>query len=172
MVFAGDICTYDVTSIPVCSGGTAAHVQTHALLFVMQGLAKSPELVKALLSSTLLPHVAKLLTSASDKLAREVAVLVQYMALNSSPDQLPSADLKAVMHSLAQQSLQSADQLLQAAVGSAACSLPVSLFMPDVRPPLPSPPQTPPPPPLPVSKFIWDAMDYDAPASAAVSAVS
>lgn len=102
-----------------------------------------------------------ILLSPTDQLVQHIAVLLQYMALNTEPDQLPAAEVKAVFSSLAQYSLKSNSQLLQAAVGSAACSLPASLLLPDVKPPLPSPPRMPPPPPLPLSKFIWDTMDYE-----------
>ena len=106
-------------------------------------------------------QLVTVLASATAQLAQQIAVLVQYIALNSTPEQLPSADIKPLMRRLAEQSLNSDDAFLQAAVGSAACSLPLSMLLPDVKPPLPSPPRTPPPPPLPVSKFIWDAMGYE-----------
>jgi len=105
--------------------------------------------------------LAKVTASATDQLAQQIAVLLQYMALNTTSEQLPAADIKPIMRSLAEQSLRSDDRFLQAAVGSAACSLPPPLLLPDVKPPLPSPPRTPPPPPLPLSKFIWDAMGYE-----------
>ena len=127
----------------------------------VQELAKEPAMVAFLLKGPLLEHLSKILLSPTDQLVQHAAVLLQYMALNSEPDQLPAAEVKAVMSSLAQHSLKSDNQCIQAAVGSAACSLPPSLLLPDVMPPLPSPPQTPPPPPLPLSKFIWDAMEYE-----------
>ena len=127
----------------------------------MQGLAKEPEFVILLLDSPLLKQLAKVTASATYQLAQQVAVLVQYIALNSSPEQLPAADIKPIMRSLAELSLKSNDRFLQAAVGSAACSLPASVLLPDAKPPLPSPPCTPPPPPLPLSKFVWDAMGYE-----------
>lgn len=126
-----------------------------------QELAKEPALVLLLLKGPLLKHLAKILLSPTDQLVQHAAVLLQYVALNAQPDQLPAAEVKAVMSSLAQHSLNTDNQVLQTAVGSAACSLPPFLLLPDVKPPLPSPPKTPPPPPLPLSKFIWDAMDYD-----------
>ncbi len=127
----------------------------------IQELAKEPAFVSRLLDSPLLKQLAKVTATATDQLAQQLAVLLQYIVLNSSSDQLPSADVKAIMRSLAELSVRSDDRLLQAAVGSAGCSLPASLLLPDVKPPLPSPPCTPPPPPLPVSKFIWDAMGYE-----------
>ena len=143
----------------------AKHVHTFDLVltypFPAQELAKEPALVLLLLKGPLLKHLAKILLSPSDQLVQHAAVLLQYIALNAQTDQLPAAEVKAVMSSLAQYSLISNDQVLQTAVGSAACSLPPFLLLPAVKPPLPSPPATPPPPPLPLSKFIWDAMDYD-----------
>ena len=127
----------------------------------MQEVAKEPAFVTLLLDSPLFKQLTKVTASATDQLAQQIAVLVQYMALNTTPEQLPAADIKPIMRSLAEQSLKSTDRCLQAAVGSAACSLPPSLLLPDVKPPLPSPPRTPPPPPLPLSKFIWDAMGYE-----------
>ncbi|DBB06545.1 TPA: hypothetical protein ACH3X1_012086 [Trebouxia sp. C0004] len=127
----------------------------------LQELAKEPAFVTLLLNSPLFKQLAKVAVSATDQLAQQIALLVQYMALNTTPEQLPAADIKPIMRSLAGQSLKSDDRFLQAAVGSAACSLPPSLLLPDVKPPLPSPPCTPPPPPLPLSKFIWDAMGYE-----------
>ncbi|KAL3154190.1 hypothetical protein ABBQ32_013704 [Trebouxia sp. C0010 RCD-2024] len=127
----------------------------------LQELAKEPALVAFLLKGPLLKQLSKILVSPTDQLVQHSAVLLQYMALNAEPDQLPAAEVKAVMSSLAQHSLKSGSQLLQAAVGSAACSLPASLLLPDAKPPLPSPSKTPPPPPLPLSKFIWDAMEYE-----------
>ena len=134
------------------------HIQSHSH---SQELAKEPALVVLLLKGPLLKHLAKILLSPTDQLVQHIAVLLQYMALNAQTDQLPAAEIKAVLSSLAQHSLKSDNQVLQTAVGSAACSLPPSLLLPDVKPPLPSPPKTPAPPPLPLSKFIWDAMDYD-----------
>ena len=114
-----------------------------------------------LLKGPLLKQLPKVLISAPDQLVQETAVLLQYMALNTDPNQLPATEVKAVMSSLAAHALKSDDHCLQAAVGSAACSLPPALLLPDAKPPLPSPPRTPPPPPLPCSKFIWDAMGYE-----------
>lgn len=114
-----------------------------------------------LLQEPLLKQLPKVLLSATKQLVQQAAVLLQYMALNAGANQLPAAEVKAVMRSLAEHSMKCDDQLVQAAVGCAACSLPPSLLLPDVQPPLPSPPCTPPPPPLPLSKFIWDAMGYD-----------
>ncbi len=135
--------------------------RTLTLPLFAQELAKEPALVTLLLKGPLLKHLAKSLLSPTDQLVQHAAVLLQYMALNAQPDQLLAAEIKAVMSSLAQYSLMSDNWLLKTAVGSAACSLPPALLLPDVKPPLPSPPKTPPPPPLPLSKFIWDAMDYE-----------
>lgn len=142
-----------------CSAHILIPILTHS--FPAQELAKEPALVVLLLKGPLLKHLAKILLSPTDQLVQHTAVLLQFMALNAQTGQLPAAEIKAVMSSLAQHSLKSDNQVLQTAVGSAACSLPPSLLLPDVKPPLPSPPKTPPPPPLPLSKFIWDAMDYD-----------
>ena len=153
---------HDLHAEGVLSGVLCTHNQlcSHASLSA-QELAKEPALVTLLLKGPLLKYLAKSLLSPTDQLVQHAAMLLQYMALNAQPDQLPAAEVKAVMSSLAQYSLSSDNWLLRTAVGSAACSLPPALLLPDVKPPLPSPPKTPPPPPLPLSKFIWDAMDYE-----------
>ena len=130
---------------------------------VVQELAKEPVVVTQLLQSVFLQRVAKLLETASEQTAEQWAVLLQSMALNCLPEELPIEAIKPVIRSLATISVKSENQHLQAAVGSFACSLPPATLLPDVRPPLPTPPATPPPPPLPVSKFIWEAMDYSHP---------
>lgn len=129
----------------------------------VQELAKEPAIVTQLLQSTFLSRVAKLIGTASEQTAEQWAVLLQSMALNCLPEQLPIADIKPVMRALATMTVKSDNHYLQGAVGSLACSLPPATLLPDVRPPLPTPPATPPPPPLPLSKFIWEAMDYSHP---------
>ena len=129
----------------------------------MQELAKEPVVVTQLLQSVFLQRMAKLVETCSEQTAEQWAVLLQNMALNCLPAELPIADIKPVMRSLATMTVKSENQYLRVAVGSLACSLPPATLLPDVRPPLPTPPATPPPPPLPVSKFIWEAMDYSHP---------
>ena len=153
---------HDLHAEGVLSGMLCTTKPLYSYAFLSaQELAKEPALVTVLLKGPLLKHLAKSLQAPTDQLVQHAAVLLQYMALNAQPDQLPAAEIKAVMSSLAQSSLSSDSWLLRTAVGSAACSLPPALLLPDVKPPLPSPPKTPLPPPLPLSKFIWDAMDYE-----------
>lgn len=151
----------DLYSEGLHSSSTHTANVLHIQFCPVQELAKEPAMVAFLSKGLLLEHLSKILLSPTDQLVQHTAVLLQYMALNSEPDLLPAAEVKAVMRSLAQHSLKSDNQFIQAAVGSAACSLRPSLLLPDVIQPLPSPPQTPPPPPLPLSKFIWDAMEYE-----------
>lgn len=130
----------------------------------MQEAAMEPAAASQMLQSAMLKHVAKFIVTATDQSAEQCAVMLQCMALNNTAAQLLAVDeIRPLMRSLAAFSLKSGSKYLQAAVGYFACSLPPAMLLPDVRPPLPTPPATPAPPPLPLSKFVWEEMDYDHP---------